>query len=164
MALYKSTWLTNASATPNVRENYGMGHAFTRGESFSMTTDHDTADVILLFPLPSNTVVNKVLMSTDGAATAGAGDIGLYTLNVAMDTATEVDKDLFASAQAITSAGVDTDVTGESTTVTIDERYKPLWEVLGLSEDPGAVYWLGWTITTDVDATTVTSLRVEGWQ
>lgn len=165
MALFKSTLATNTFASPRVKTNpgEGMGTPFSRGTSFTLTTDHDATDVVALFPIPSNLCVNRVLFSTDGGATAGAADIGLYTLSDDGVTATAVDADEFASAQAVTSAAVDTDVTAEAGTTTIDERYKPIWEVLGLTEDPATTYWVAYTITTDIDATTVTGVRVEGW-
>lgn len=165
MALYLSEWATNAYAQPNVRQNAGegVGKPYSKGSAFTLTTDHDAADVIALFPIPSNLVINQLLLSTDGAATAGAADIGLYTLNEAGDTATAVDADEFASAQAITSALLDSDVMAEAGTTTIDERYKPIWEVLGLSADPGLIYWVCLTITTNVDATNVVAVRVTGW-
>lgn len=165
MALYLSELATNAYAAPVVKTNPndGYGTPFSRGVSFTLTTDHDSADVIALFPISSSMCVNRVLLSTDGAATAGAADIGLYTLNEAGDTATAVDADEFASAQAITSAAVDTDVTAEAGTTTIDERYKPIWEVLGLSADPGLTYWVCLTVTTNIDATNVIAVRIEGW-
>lgn len=163
MALYKTTLATNFFATPPVKSNpQETGRAFNRGASISLTTDHDSADVIILFPVPTNICVRALLLSTDGGAAAGAGDFGLYTLNAAGDTATEVDKDLFASAQAITSALTRSDITGESTTVTIDERFKPLWEVAGASADPGGVYWVCMTVTTNVDATNVIGVEIEG--
>lgn len=163
MALYKSTLATNATATPIVKTDpEDMGRAFNRGTSFSMTTDHDSTDVVLMFPVPTNITVRALFYYTDGTATTGTADIGLYTLSDDGATATAVDVDLFASAQALTTAATRTDITGEAGTVTIDERFKPLWEVAGASADPGGVYWVAFTMTQDIDATTVVALELVG--
>lgn len=163
MAIRKSTLATNAFATPSVRANpKEVGQAFNRGTTYTVTASDTTSDVVILFPVPTNLTVRALLFSTDGAATAGAGNFGLYTLNDAGDTATAVDADLFASAQAITSALARSDITGEAGTVTIDERFKALWEVVGASTDPGGVYWVAYVPTTQADANTVIGVEVEG--
>lgn len=163
MALYLSTLATNAFAKPPVKANPAeTGRAYSRGVSFSLTTDHDSADVIALFPIPTTVCVRALLFSTNGAATAGAADFGLYTLNDLGDTATAVDADLFASAQAVTTALARSDITGESGVMTIDERFMPIWQAAGLSADPGGVFWVCLTVTTNIDATTVIGVEVEG--
>lgn len=163
MALYKSTLAANAFAKPPVKTD-DFGESRLYGTTMSLTTDHDSADVVALFPVPTTMQVRRVYFSTDGTATAGAADIGLYTLNPAGDTATAVDADLFASAQAITTAADNTEVVGESGQFIIAERFQPLWQAAGASADPGGVYWVCLTITTNVDATTVVSVEVEGKQ
>lgn len=164
MALRKSTLATNATATPPVKANpdEGTGLTYTRGCTYTVTASDTTSDNVILFPIPTNMSVRALLFSTDGAATAGAGNFGLCTLNNANDTVTEVDFDLWASAQAITSALARSDITGESTTVTIDERFKAIWEVVGATADPGGVYWVTYTATTQADANTVIGVEVVG--
>jgi len=163
MATYKSELATNATAQPVVKTNpEKTGQAYNAGETFSLTTDHDAADVILMFPVPTNTTVRALLFSTDGASTTGAADFGLYTLGNDGTTLTAVDVDLFASAQAVTSALTRSDITGEAGTITINERFVPLWEAAGAASDPTGVYWVALTVTTDVDDTTVIGLEIEG--
>lgn len=165
MALFLSTLASNRFTKPPVKANPGpMGQARNVGTSFSLGTTHDTGDVILLFAIPTNFVMRTLRLSTDGAATAGAGDFGLYTLNDAGDTETAVDIDLFASAQAITTALERSDIIDEAGNVGIANRFQQIWEVAGLSADPGGVFWVGMTITTDVDATNVIGLETEGLQ
>lgn len=163
MALRKSTLATNATATPVVKTDPDeMGRAFNRGTTYTVTASDTTSDVVLLFPIPTNMAIRALLFSTDGAATAGAGNFGLYTLNDAGDTATAVDADLFASAQAITSALTRSDITGEAGTVTINERFSPIWSVAGATSDPGGVYWVAYVPTTQADANTIVGVEVEG--
>lgn len=163
MALRKSTLATNATATPVVKTNPDeLGQVRNFGTTYTITASDTTSDVVLLFPVPTNLAVRALLFSTDGAATAGAGNFGLYTLNAAGDTATAVDADLFASAQAITSALARSDITGESGVLTINERFAPLWEVVGASADPGGWYWVSYVPTTQADASTVVGVEAVG--
>lgn len=138
------------------------------GASMSLTTDHDDADQILMFPIPTTMAVRRVLLSSDGAASQGTLDIGLCTLSgdgAGGYSITEVDFDLFASDQAIASAITETDVTGEAGTVTLDERFVPIWQAAGASSDPGGEYWLILTVdTADIDATTKITVEVQGVQ
>lgn len=113
----------------------------------------DSATSILRFcRVPSNARISSVQMTT-GAATAGAIDIGVY--QTADNGGTVVDADLFASAQALTAALSNADVTYESGEYTVAESVKPLWEVLGLSSDPGREYDVAATITTTFSAASV---------
>lgn len=164
MATYYSTLAANRfTTTPPARANSSdLGQAYRAGTTFTLTTDHDAADIIALFPIPSGMTVRQVLFSTDGAATAGNVDIGLYTADDA-GVLTAVDADVFASAQAVTSALTMSDVTGEAGTITLDERYIPIWDAAtALTTNPNVTYWVCYTVTTDVDATTVTAVDVVG--
>lgn len=163
MALRKSTLATNVFASPPVRANpEELGQVVNKGITYTLTASDTTSDNVVLFPVATNMTVRALLFSTDGAATAGTGNFGLGTLNDAGDTLTEVDYDLFASAQAITSALTRSDITGESTTVTLNERFIPLWEVVGAATDPGGVYWVVYTPTLAADASTIIGVEVVG--
>lgn len=163
MALKFSTLATGAFATPRVISNpQNTGAPFNRGASHSMTTAEVANDVVALFSVPTNIAVRAVLLSSDGAGAAGAVDIGLYTINEAGDTETAVDRDLFTSAQSVAGALVRSDVTAEAGTITIDERFLPLWQAAGLTADPGGIFWVCATVTTAVDATTLIAVEVEG--
>lgn len=165
MAIYKSTYASRVfpATTQKIDDPSFKGNPFNFGTSFTLTTSHTSGDIIALFPLSSNSVVRALLLSTDGAATAGAMDVGLYTFNKGGDTATAVDADLFASAQAITSAATRTDITNESTNFPLTSRFLPLWDtVSGLTQDPSTSYWVCGTITTNVDATNVIAVEAIG--
>ncbi len=141
------------------------GKLVSYGATFTLTTDHDDGDVVIMCPIPSNMAIRELLLSSDGGATAGVLDIAVYTLSTAdgTNTFTNANADLFASAQAIASAINRTDVLGESGEVLINERYQPLWQVVGATSDPGGVYYLGFEIeTADVDADTVVAIEAIG--
>lgn len=168
MAVYKSTYASNVFATPKVLNNPGnRGGLQYFGTHFQLTTDHDSADVILLMPIPSNFRPFELLFSTDGGATAGAANVGLHTLSDDGATATAVDVDLFASAQAVTSAGLRTDIFSESTTLGVEDRGKYMWEIAAVGAasytvDPKIEFWLTATISTNIDATTETRWEMTG--
>ena len=127
-------------------------------------TDDDSGDIKLMMPLPTNFVPRELIVWCDGAATTGAGDIGLYSLTRAGGSVvlTAVDIDLFCSALAFTSAISGVDELAEGGFVTIDERAKRLWQIAGASADPGGEYWVAITFTADVDASTKLSLEFRG--
>lgn len=150
-----STAIADMVATPRVPVGSTKGAA---GQLFEVAgyvanAADDSATSILRFcRVPSNARVSSVQMTT-GAATAGAIDIGVY--QTADNGGTVVDADLFASAQALTAALSNADVTYESGEYTAAESVKPLWEVLGLSADPKREYDVAATITTTFSAASV---------
>jgi len=165
MALKKSALATNLFAKPKVIANPGQnGQVRLYGESLTLTSDEDSGDVILMFPIPSSLVVRSVLFSSDGGGAAGAVDIGLYTVDENGANEVAVDADLFASAQATSSAAERVDVIDEAGSITLDERFKAIWEAAAQTADPGAVYWVALTVTTDIDADTLVAVEVLGVQ
>lgn len=169
MALYKSTYAANVFATPKVLNSPGNRGALQYfGTAFQLTTAHDANDVIALMPIPSNFRPFELLYSTDGGATAGAANVGLHTLSKdgsAVDTV--VDVDLFASAQVVTSAALRTDIFEESTTLSLEDRGKYMWELADIgggtyTADPKIDFWLTLTISTNIDATTETRWEMTG--
>lgn len=150
-----STAIADMVAIPRVPVGSTKGAAGQMFESAGYVANaaDDSATSILRFcRVPSNARISSVQMTT-GAATAGAVDIGVY--QTADNGGTVVDADLFASAQALTAALFNADVTYESGEYTVAESVKPLWEVLGLSSDPGREYDVAATITTTFSAASV---------
>jgi len=106
----------------------------------------------------SNARISQVLLSCDGANTTGAGDIGIY--QTTLNGGAVVDADFFASAQSISSALVNSDVTHESGVFGIEDIEKPLWEALGLLEDPHVDYDVVMTLTAASDAADDVGLKI----
>lgn len=104
-----------------------------------------SASVLRFFQVPSNARVSQILLSCTDLGSTGAADIGLY--RTLIDGGAAVDVDLFASAQVLTTALVNSDVTHESGEYTLVEAEKPLWEVLGLTADPHLSYDVAATLT-----------------
>lgn len=99
--------------------------------------------------IPSSALVHKVELRITGTITSAAGDIGVYRFSRETQAAgAPVDVDLFASAQALSSALPNwTDVTNESTTMTATLLEQPLWQAAGAAADPGEFYEIAITLT-----------------
>lgn len=150
MANVDSTIISNRAATPRVANDpwvYAMLKTTGAG-IVEVSTDEDSGDILSFTYIRSNAVVKRVLLSCDAVTSAGAMDIGLY--QTADNGGAVVDADFFASAQVVTSALSNLDVTHESGVYGIEDKDKPLWEALGLSEDPGIWYVIAGTVTTDM--------------
>lgn len=141
MANVNSTWITNAVATPKVftdsNKSNGIAHVAKSVATVSATQADD--DTIRMVRVPSNARIDAVLLTTGDATTAGAINIGVW--QTTENGGAVVDVDLFASALALTGGPfVRSDQTFESGEYTYAESCKPLWEVLGLTTDPGREY------------------------
>lgn len=86
---------------------------------------------------------------------AGAINVGLHLSGYNHDGAV-VDADLFEATQSITSGLSLADVFTGAALTNLD-RGKPIWELLGLSEDPGTLY----DITIEVSTGITTASPVE---
>lgn len=104
--------------------------------------------------IPSNARVQQVLIRITGTITTAAGDIGVYRYSKETTSAgAVVDVDLFATAQALSSAiATWTDVTNESTTITATIAEQPLWQAAGMSADPGEFLEIAITLTAAAGA------------
>lgn len=159
---FLSDQLTNRVATPPVLNSYSQGKLVRYWAYELLGTAHDDTEILAMMSLPTSCSVMSVKLFTDGAATTGAADIGLYTPDNELLTAgTVVDADLFGSAVAVTSAATGTEILLESTILTIDDIGKPLWEMAGATSDPNGEYLVCATFTADVDAETTFGLMID---
>lgn len=142
-----SAQLTNRDAVPRVLEDSRESKARLMESCALLEAGAaDASDsTYRFFSVPSNARVSQLLLSCDDLGTAGAVDIGLY--DTTENGSAVVDADLFASAQVLTSALNNSDVTHESAQYNVDESEKPLWAVLGLSADPNKDYDVVATVT-----------------
>lgn len=152
MADLNSTLISNRAATPRVaNEPWTNAKVKTTGPGqLEVSTAEDAGDILTFFEIQSNAVVNGVFVSSDAAITSGAMDVGIY--QTADNGGAVVDADFFASALAVGSGLTKQDVTHESGVYGIEDRDKPLWEALGLTEDPQISYVVAGTVTTDMGA------------
>lgn len=156
----KATVISNRDSSPKVLSNSNLiKGALQEATGWVTAANGDsTASKYIFATIPSNARVSQVLLSCDGAATTGIANIGIY--QTTENGGAVVDADHFASAQALTSALVNSDVTHESGVYGIEDSEKPLWEALGLSEDPKRDYDVVATLTEAMDAADDIVLKV----
>lgn len=144
----KSTYITNATATPVVLTKGAIQGARIRGSTGTVTpaAAAEVGSTYRFCRVPSNARVDAVLITCAAFTTAGAVDIGLY--RTTEDGGAVVDADFFASALALTAAKQNADVTYESGVYTEANSEKLLWEALGLTADPQCEYDVAATVTT----------------
>ncbi|MCR9093453.1 MAG: hypothetical protein NXI30_04495 [bacterium] len=122
-----------------------------------LTTDGTTAaDVFRMIPnVRSDARIWSMQAQVASTPSAGDIDVGLHLSGFNHDGAV-VDADLFEDGQSVTSGLSLADVfTGAS--LTNLDRGKALWELLGLSEDPGVLYDI--TVTTATGWTTASAVE-----
>jgi hypothetical protein len=163
MANVNSTWITNAVASPSVltNSNESQGRMFSAKSVATVSASQSANDTIRLVRVPSNARIDAVLLSTGDASTGGAINIGVW--KTVANGGTVVDADLFASALALTGGPFSrSDQTWESGEYTYAESCLPLWEVLGLTADPGCDYDIVAEISTVFNgAATTMALEVQ---
>jgi len=142
-----SAQLTNRDATPRVLDDSRETKARLMESCALLEAGAgDASDsTYRFFSVPSNARISQILLSCDDVGTAGAVDIGVY--QTTENGSAVVDADLFASAQVLTTALTNSDVTYESGQYNVDESEKPLWSVLGLSADSKRDYDIVATVT-----------------
>jgi hypothetical protein len=101
---------------------------------------------------------SRVLLSSE-AITSGAADIGIF--DIAANGGLAVDADLFGSAVSIASAQSNVDVTHESGVITLVKVEQQLWQLLGLTSDPGKWYDLTATLTAATTAAGTVALKFQ---
>lgn len=156
----KSTPVTNLDAVPVVPNTAGEGAAgvlmsVSSGDVIAVASSSINATYQFV-RVPSNCKVKQVIFDS-AAQAAGAIDIGVYYATdgeggqpTSLLAAAAISQALFASAVALTSLSVPTDVTDESGTYTPGKRNQPLWKAAGLSTDPGGYFDIVGTLTTAI--------------
>lgn len=156
----KSSAVTDRDASPRELADAAISRGDIKEFVGAVTTNADDsiASIYVMGSIPSNARVSQVLLSCDGDATTGAADIGLYQTTA--NGGAVVDADVFASAQLLTSALANSDVTHESGVYGIEDSEQYLWQVLGLTVDPNIHYDVALTLTAAMDSADDIVLKV----
>lgn len=142
----KSTPITNLDASPPVRSTTGKGGNGVlqiADGTVTATTAMDAGSTYRICRIPSNAVIKAVWAHLDTAVTTFTADIGVYYPTVgappSVTPATALDADLIASAVAFASIVTPTQYTDEAAAaaLTVADKFKPLWDLAGLTSDPG---------------------------
>lgn len=160
-----------ASAGPLGQSTLGPAHARTRTTLATYDGAPTTSDTLVIGYFKSSDRIIDIDNFTDGAASAGALNVGLHSVNFANgDTElTVVDADLFASALPVTLAiayDAANSIFDEAGTLDdVMDRGKTLWELAAVgaasyTEDPGLTFAITATPSTTVDAATEMGFEV----
>lgn len=150
----KSAAITNRDATPRVLNNSRVANAelmWTGGLVAIANGDSATSKYIIC-SLPSNAMLKSVRYSAPDIGTTTAFDLGFY--RTTEDGGAVVDADAIASAVALNAGPYNqVEIINEAGAVlTVADREKPLWQILGLTADPKVQYDMVATLTGAADA------------
>ena len=157
----KSRAITNRDATPRVLNN--SSESGSRVQSFCGSLETVSGDSIgstyIFGSIPSNARMESLRLYSEDVGTTAAGDVGLYKTTA--DGSAVVDADFFASAVDIHSGALNgSDILFESGVIDVGNAHKMVWELLGLSADPGINYDVVMTLTAASDA--AASIHLKG--
>lgn len=145
----KSTQVSNGDASPPVlNATYAGGGGVLRRVAGTVETaaaDDDTS-VYRLARVHSSWVMNSIIILNDAITGGTSFDVGLH--DIAANGAAVVDADLFADAVDLSSARKATggvEVRFDRSGSDLPDLNKTIWELLGLSVDPGK--WYDLTLT-----------------
>lgn len=153
--------ITNRDAVPRVTNNAAVAAGQVRafvGKILTVATD-DIASTYRFATVPSSAVMHSLrLYSPDIGSSAAAADVGLY--RTTRDGSAVVDADFFAAAINLNAGAVNgQDCLLGTSGFPLSEMEMPLWQALGLTEDPKIDYDICLTATGAIDAAVNMVLR-----
>lgn len=158
----KSTPVTNATATPRVINNPNIAGGNVRRAAGAITgsASDSIGSTYRYCRVPSNAVVKCVKYWSAASGATGQVAIGLY--QTAENGGAVVDADLFGSGIDPGGGAIAAlDVTHESGEYTFAESLLPLWQVIGLSADPGREYDVTATVSEAIADAVSSKIEVE---
>lgn len=163
----KSLAVTNSDALPQTLspQRIDGGRLRERVGFVEASATDSIGSVYRLMRINSVDRVSRLLLSCDAITTA-VGDIGLYDV-AAVNAGAVVDADFFASAQSLTAALVNQDVTHEADPADAGAGFgladieKTVWQALGLASDPGKQYDVAITLTAAATGAGTVSLKLQ---
>lgn len=149
----KSGNITSRDASPRVKSNPSVvGGKLQSAVGVAAISNGDSVgSTYRMFQIPSNARMDELLISAPDIGTTTIADFGIY--ETTDNGGLAVDADRFASAQSLKDGALAKfDVLHESGSIALSDLEKPLWEMLGLTEDPGKNYDVVATLTGAADA------------
>lgn len=143
----KSGSITDADTLPPLRHLAGSGVAGSLVEVsdwITYTTGETSGSTYKIVRVPSNIILKKLEWWTEATGTTFTANVGLYYSDSTVDgtkvanQGTALDATLFASALDMHTAAAPADLLYSSQTG--DAFNQPLWEIAGLSADPGGMF------------------------
>tara|TARA_R100001463_G_scaffold32184_1_gene72267 strand:- start:516 stop:995 length:480 start_codon:yes stop_codon:yes gene_type:complete len=131
--------VANQLASPQVLNNAAELHGVLRtacGTVELAAGDSTDNDVVLLAPLPSKSTINQLYVGSDDFGGSCTFNVGVHNYD-----GTVADEDCFATAVADDAAMADV----RHEVATINTVGQKLWEIAGLTSDPGGLLYVSIT-------------------
>lgn len=158
----KSAQVTNRDASPRVFNNGRTVAGVKRVvlDQVAIANGDSVASTYRIGQIPSRAVVLAVRVTCPDIGTTTTADVGLYRTTA--DGGALVDADFFGSAVSLSGGALTkSDITLESTVVSVANAAKAVWENLGLATDPSVDYDVVLTLTGAADAAGNVLVEVE---
>lgn len=157
----KSTQITNRDALPRVPNNARIcGEQVRHARDVVTITNGDSAtSKYLICPLPSKAVPISVRVSSPDIGTTTTFDIGLYRNTV--DGGAVVDADFFTAAKVVNAGAIAKSESLNGNVVSLANSLKAIWDLLGLTADPGVDYDVVLTLVGAADATGLVLIEID---
>lgn len=148
----KSTQITNRDATPKVLNNarVAKGDVTHARAVVAIANGDSVASKYLVCSIPSNAVPISVRVSAPDIGTTTAADVGLYKSTA--DGGAVVDADFFKAAVVLNAGAIAKSECVNGNVMTLANSEKAIWDLLGLTSDPGLIYDVALTLTGAADA------------
>ena len=156
----KSAQITGRDSAPPVRGGMTQGprRLYDQVATVEVTNGDSIASKFILATVPSHASMRELDVYCD-AITSAAADFGVY--QTTQNGGAVVDADAFGSAVSLATANVvGNNILHESGVLDISEMEQPLWQILGLTADPGIDYDIVATLTAAATATGTLTVRV----
>jgi hypothetical protein len=156
----KSTSITNRDAGTQSASFVNASNIRSTSDTVAVANGDSIASTLRVVRVPSNARITRATLFCT-AITSAAADVGLY--QTATYGGAVVDADFFAAAQTIaTASGAINVLSGNLLSgANSANRNKRVWEVLGLTSDPGREYDVVLTLTAAATAAGTAGLEVE---
>ena len=139
MTTLNTALVANSLASPQILNDAAELHGVLRvaaGTAELAAGDSTDNDVVLLAPIPSKASISQLFVGSDTLGGSCTFNVGVHNYD-----GTVADEDCFATAVA--DEAVMTDVRNEEATInTVGQK---LWEIAGLSSDPGGLLYVSIT-------------------
>ena len=148
MADANSDVITNLVAVPQVlNESISNGRKMEAIGVVTTTADQADDSILRMVRVPSNCRVSDIKIAAADASSTGKVDIGVYYPSH-VNAGAVIDRDAFAAAFDLTGGPFYYSSVVLVGVVTIAESAQPLWQVAGLSSDPGGELEIVATVET----------------
>lgn len=139
----KSTPISNADAVPRIPNNpyVAGGLVRTAAGKAALTAAADVGSTYRLVRVPSSARITSIKRTNGASGATGQVDVGVY--KTAADGGAVVDADIFENEAVLETAGVEVELGPAAA----GDKEKRLWELLGLSADPGIDYDVALTVS-----------------